>query len=76
MTRAVSTTLELLAAGREARASRRSPTRAIEVDRLSMIAGARVTARVTFIARDRDDGGRLDAAAGCEFVDDRIRLME
>jgi len=32
--------------------------------------------RVPF-ADDRDHGaGRLDAAAGCEFVDDRIRRVE
>ena len=35
------------------------------------------TERVSFIVADRDnDAGRLDAAAGCEFVDDRIRLRE
>jgi hypothetical protein len=33
-------------------------------------------APVRFIAVDRDDAGRLDAMAGCEFVDDRIRLQE
>jgi hypothetical protein len=33
--------------------------------------------RASFIAANRDnDAGRLDAAAGCEFVDDRIRLRE
>jgi hypothetical protein len=33
-------------------------------------------ARVSFIASDRDDDAeRLDAVAGCEFVDDRIRLL-
>jgi hypothetical protein len=33
--------------------------------------------RASFIAADRgDDAGKLDAAAGCEFVDDRIRLRE
>jgi hypothetical protein len=32
---------------------------------------------MSFIAADSDDdAGRLDAAAGCEFVDDRIRLRE
>jgi hypothetical protein len=30
-----------------------------------------------FIATDRDrDARRLDGVAGCEFVDDRIRLAE
>ena len=33
--------------------------------------------RVSFIAPGRDeDAGRLDEAAGCEFLDDRIRLLE
>jgi uncharacterized protein YbjT (DUF2867 family) len=32
--------------------------------------------RVSFIADRDNDAGRLDAAAGCEFVDDRIRLGE
>lgn len=27
-------------------------------------------------ASRQDDAGRLDAAAGCEFVDDRIHLLE
>ena len=31
----------------------------------------------SFMAADHDgDVGRLDVAAGCEFVDDRIRLRE
>jgi len=34
-------------------------------------------AHVSFTTADRDRGAeRLDAAAGCEFVDDRIRLLE
>jgi hypothetical protein len=34
-------------------------------------------ARESFIAADRDHGSeRFDANAGCEFVDDRIRLGE
>ena len=34
-------------------------------------------ARVPFMAAERDrDSGGVDAAAGCEFLDDRIRLME
>jgi hypothetical protein len=34
-------------------------------------------ARVTVIAAHRDhDAGRLDAVAGSEFLDDRIRLRE
>ncbi len=34
-------------------------------------------ARVSSIAADRNhDADRLDAVAGCEFVDDRIHLLE
>ena len=34
-------------------------------------------ARVSFIAPGRiHDAERLDAVAGCEFLDDRIRLLE
>ena len=33
-------------------------------------------ARVKVPAADRNDAGRLDVVAGCEFVDDRIRLEE
>lgn len=34
-------------------------------------------AMVQLIVDEGDhDGERLDAAAGCEFVDDRIRLLE
>jgi hypothetical protein len=55
---------QLLAAGRELRAV--LETRDVQA-----------TAPVLFIAADRDhDEGRLDSAAGCEFVDDRIRLRE
>jgi hypothetical protein len=37
----------------------------------------RSRARGPFVAGDRDEGaGRLDAVAGSEFVDDRIRLRE
>lgn len=33
--------------------------------------------RVSLIAADQDDDSeRFDAADGCEFVDDRIRLLE
>jgi hypothetical protein len=35
------------------------------------------SARAPSIAADRDDGEPgLDAAAGCEFVDDRIRVLD
>jgi hypothetical protein len=37
----------------------------------------RPAARVPFIAADPDhDAGKPDGVAGCEFVDDRIRLQE
>jgi hypothetical protein len=40
-------------------------------------AGTPPAARVSFAAAERDyAAGWLDAATGCEFVDDRIRLME
>jgi hypothetical protein len=36
-----------------------------------------VVLRLSVIPADRDpDIGRLDAVAGCEFVDDRIHLVE
>jgi len=45
------------------------------VDRVE--AGVQPEARVSILATDRhDDAGRLDAVAGCEFVDDRIRLLD
>ena len=35
------------------------------------------SARASFVVADRDhEERRLDAVAGCEFVDDRIRLRE
>jgi hypothetical protein len=33
-------------------------------------------ARARFIAADADEAGRPDVVAGCEFVDDRIRLRD
>jgi hypothetical protein len=54
--------LRLFAAGREERTIVASPAR---------------TPEASFIASGRDaEAERLDAAAGCEFVDDRIRLRE
>ena len=38
---------------------------------------AQTSARVSSLAADRDyDEAGLDAASGCEFVDDRIRLLD
>jgi uncharacterized protein YbjT (DUF2867 family) len=52
----------LLAVGRQVRTMVRSPTRAVHLSDL---------------AADRDDdAGSVDDAAGCEFVDDRIHLVE
>lgn len=69
--------LRLLAAGREVSAVAGSRTRAAEaravLDARRVLAGA----QLPFNAADRDDdAGRLDAVAGSEFVDDRIRLRE
>jgi hypothetical protein len=36
----------------------------------------RMPIALSFIGADRDDAGRLDAVAGCEFLDDRVRLRE
>jgi nucleoside-diphosphate-sugar epimerase len=54
--------LRLLAVGREVSTMVRSP---------------RPVAQVSVIAADRDGhAGSFDDAAGCEFVDDRIHLLE
>jgi nucleoside-diphosphate-sugar epimerase len=63
--------LRFLATCHQVRAVVESPTRVAEVR--AMLEHP----RVSFIAADSDnDAGRLDAAAGCEFVDDRLRLRE
>ena len=68
--------LQLLAAGRELRTIVGGQTRAAEVRAVLDARDVQTSAPVSFIA-DRDhDEGRLDGAAGCEFVDDRIRLLE
>jgi len=54
-----------------------NPTRAAEVRAMPDAEDVQPAAREPFIGSDRDDdAGRLDAVAGCEFVDDRIRLPE
>ena len=54
--------LRLLAVGRQVRIMTRSPTGA---------------AHVSDFAADRDDDAEsVDDVAGCEFVDDRIHLVE
>ena len=68
---------KLLAAGRDLRAIVGSPTRAAELRTVLNTRDVHTGARVSSIPTDRDhDPGRLDAASGCEFVDDRIRLLE
>jgi hypothetical protein len=61
----------------ESRTIEANPTRAaeepavIEIERVGRSHGA------SFVAADPEyDTGRLDAVAGSEFVDDRIRLRE
>lgn len=44
--------------------------------RLLTVGDVQPIERAEFIADRDNDAGRLDAAAGCEFVDDRIRLRE
>jgi len=68
--------LRLLAAGREVRAIVGGSTPAAEMRAILDTGDDQPGARVSFIASDRDDDAeRLDAVAGCEFVDDRIRLL-
>jgi dihydroflavonol-4-reductase len=66
----------LVAAGHEVRTMLTRPTRAVELRATLDIGDVQSSARVSFIAADCDHGARLDAFAGCEFVDDRIRLLE
>lgn len=70
-------TFRLLAAGREMRTTAGGPTRAAAVRGPADARDVQPGARAPLIAPDRDaDADRLDAVAGCEFVDDRIRLPE
>jgi nucleoside-diphosphate-sugar epimerase len=68
--------LRLLAAGREVRTIVESRTRAAEVRATFGTRDVQPGAHVSFIVIDRDQARRLDAAAGCEFVDDRIRALK
>jgi len=69
--------LRVLAAGREVRTIVGSLTRAAQVRATVDSGDVQPGARVSFVAAERDHGaGRLDAVAGGEFVDDRIRLRE
>jgi len=54
-----------------------SSTRAAEVRAMPDADDVQPDAREPFIGSDRDDDtGSLDAVAGCEFIDDQIRLPE
>jgi len=54
-----------------------NPTRAAEVRAMPDAEVVQPDAREPFMGSDRhDDAGRLDDVAGCEFVDDQIRLPE
>jgi len=54
----------------------RSPEREAEGRAMVDTGDVQREARVSFAADLDHDGGRLDAVAGCEFVDDRIRLPD
>ena len=66
----------LLVAGREVRTLVASPPPlTAEVGARAGMGEVRPSGRQSFIVTNRDhDPRRLDGAAGCEFVDDRIRL--
>jgi nucleoside-diphosphate-sugar epimerase len=67
--------LRLLAAVREARSMAGGSTRAAEVRTMANTRDVQPGARVSSIALDRNhDAGMVDAVAGCEFLDDRLRL--
>jgi hypothetical protein len=69
--------LRLLAAGPEGRSMEESPRRAAEEPATVEAGDVQPSPRASFIAADRDqDAESVDAVAGSEFVDDRIRLQE
>lgn len=69
--------LWLLAAGREVRTTAWNPAPAAKMRANRDAGDVQPGARASFMAADRDhDAERLDAVAGSEFVDDRIRLRE
>lgn len=58
---------------------RTGPTRLAGSQSMNESAADRLTARASFTPADHDydaTTGCLDAAAGCEYVDDRIRVRE
>ena len=69
--------LRLLAASRAVRGIGDSPTRGAREPPMVDARDVRPSPDASFIAADRDHHAeRLDAAAGSEFVDDRIRLRD
>lgn len=65
--------LRLFAAGSAVRTMEENPTPAASMRAVLDRRNVQPDARLRFTAADRDDVGRLDAVAGSEFVDDRIR---
>jgi len=69
--------LQLRAAGRELRTIVGSQTHGAQVRAVADAREVQTSALISFITADHEhDEGRLDDASGCEFVDDRIRLLE
>jgi hypothetical protein len=69
--------LPFLAAGREVHGVEESPQRASEEPATVDAGEVQTSSRASFIAADRDqDAESVDAVAGSEFLDDRIRLQE
>jgi hypothetical protein len=70
--------LRILAAVREVRIMVGSPTRAAEVRAVvNTAAEVQLGARVPVVTAKRyRSAGSLDDVAGCEFVDDRLRLRD
>jgi hypothetical protein len=63
--------------GRRMPAMVKNPTPAAEPHPVPTIRQVEPRARVPFIAAHRDhEEAKVDTAAGCEFLDDRIRLLE
>jgi hypothetical protein len=68
--------LHLLATGSGVRTIEENLTPAASVCAVLDMRNVQPDARARFMAADRDHAARLDAIAGCECVDDRIRLRE
>jgi hypothetical protein len=69
--------LRLPAAGGEARSVEESTRRAVEEPATVDTGDVQPSPRASFTAADREQAAEsVDAVAGSEFVDDRIRLQE